>query len=84
MRRACEKFDEKKPPHVLMGRFCSVANYICFLIAGNHPYKNVSTFPFGVDYIVEKIFGSISNRVLSAVRITTKLSSVMTCGLVAA
>jgi len=45
-------------PHVLIGRFCSVADNIYFLIGGNHPYKNVSSFPFDYHSSVEKIFGS--------------------------
>ena len=45
-------------PHVLIGRFCSVADEIYFLIGGSHPYKNVSSFPFDYHSSVEKIFGS--------------------------
>ena len=43
-------------PHALIGRFCSIAEDIHFLIGGNHPYKNVSSFPFDVIDVVKKIF----------------------------
>lgn len=53
-------FDENPTlPHVLMGRFCSTADNVCFLIGANHPYKNVSGFPFDVEAFVEKIFGAV-------------------------
>lgn len=42
--------------HVLIGRFCSLAKKISFLIGGNHSYKNVTTFPFDVEDIVKKTF----------------------------
>ena len=46
------------PPHILIGRFCSIADKIYCSIGNNHPYKNVSSFPFDVKNIVEKIFGA--------------------------
>ena len=49
------------PPHVLIGRFCSLADEIYFSIGGNHNYKNVSSFPFDVMHIIEKTF--IANNI---------------------
>jgi virginiamycin A acetyltransferase len=48
--------ENKNPTHVLAGRFCSFAEKIYFAIGGNHNYKNVSTFPFDVGYVVGRIF----------------------------
>lgn len=48
------------PPHVIIGRFCSLAGKIHFLIGGNHSYKNVSSFPFDVKRLTDKIVGSAS------------------------
>ena len=45
---------------ILMGRFCSLANKIYFIMGANHPYKNVSSFPFDLKKFVEKIFGSVN------------------------
>ncbi len=50
-------FDDS--PHVLIGRFCSIANNVYFLIGGNHPYKNVSSFPFDTDEIIKTVFDSV-------------------------
>ncbi len=50
--------DNQNFPHILAGRFCSLADKIYFAIGGNHNYKNVSTFPFDVNRIVQKIFAS--------------------------
>lgn len=47
-------------PHVLIGRFCSLADKIYFSIANDHSYKNVSSFPFDVKWIIDKIFDSVS------------------------
>ena len=33
------------PHHVLIGRFCSLSWELAFLIAYNHNYKGVSTYP---------------------------------------
>lgn len=49
------------PPHVLIGRFCSLADEIYFSIGGNHHYKKVSSFPFDVTRMIEKIF--IANNI---------------------
>lgn len=46
-------------PNVLIGRFCSIADNVLFLVGGNHPYKNVSSFPFDTDEIVKKVFDSV-------------------------
>lgn len=46
----------KKSPHVLIGRFCSIAQGVSFLLGLNHNYKNVvTTYPFDVDFVMEKI-----------------------------
>ena len=45
-------------PHILIGRFCSFADKIYFAIGGNHNYKRVSSFPFDVDRVLERIFKS--------------------------
>ena len=48
--------DSKQTPHVLIGRFCSVARDVSFLLGLNHNYKNVvSTYPFDVNFVMEKI-----------------------------
>lgn len=43
--------------NVLIGRFCSFADRICFFVGGNHNYKRVTSFPFDVDSVIKKIFG---------------------------
>ena len=43
--------------NVLIGRFCSLADRICFFVGGAHAYKNVSSFPFDVGTTTKKIFG---------------------------
>lgn len=48
--------ENQSSPHILAGRFCSFADKIYFAIGGNHNYKNVSTFPFDVNWLVQKIF----------------------------
>ena len=50
--------ENQNSPHILTGRFCSLADKIYFAIGGNHNYKNVSTFPFDVAWIVNRTFGS--------------------------
>ena len=45
--------------HLLAGRFSSLAENLRFLTGGNHPYKNVSSFPFDVPSVVENIFGNV-------------------------
>ena len=50
--------ENKNFPHILIGRFCAFADKIYFAIGGNHNYKNVSTFPFDVDRVLERIFKS--------------------------
>ena len=44
---------------ILIGRFCSLANKIYFIMGANHPYKNVTTFPFYLDFVVESVFGNV-------------------------
>ena len=42
--------------HVLIGRYCSLARDISFLLGLNHNYRNVvTTYPFDVDFVMEKI-----------------------------
>ena len=42
--------------HVLIGRYCSIARDVSFLLGLNHNYKNVvTTYPFDVDFVMEKI-----------------------------
>lgn len=48
--------DNLNTPHILIGRFCSLSKKIYFLIGGNHSYKNVSSFPFDVPDVLQKIF----------------------------
>ena len=44
-------------PHILIGRFNSWANGIQISIGGNHPIGNVTSFPFDVQGIINKVFG---------------------------
>ena len=45
--------------HVLIGRYCSLARDVSFLLGLNHNYRNVvTTFPFDVDFVMEKICAS--------------------------
>lgn len=44
--------------HILLGRFCSVAEGCFFLIGGNHNYKNVTMFPFDMKKMVADILGA--------------------------
>ena len=47
---------DKKPPHILIGKFCSLAENVSFFAGLNHEYKNaVTTYPFDVDFVIEKI-----------------------------
>ncbi|MBQ7705749.1 MAG: CatB-related O-acetyltransferase [Selenomonadaceae bacterium] len=49
----------KKPPHILIGKFCSLAENISFCAGLNHEYKNaVTTYPFDVDFVIENILES--------------------------
>lgn len=51
--------------NVLVGRFCSLASNISFLIGGNHPLKNVvSTYPFDTGHVVKKVFGEVYPDIL--------------------
>ena len=52
--------DDGKSHHILTGRFSSLADKITFMLARNHAYKIVSSYPFSVDRIVKKIFGNSS------------------------
>lgn len=49
--------DNLNTPNILIGRFCSLADKIYFSIGGNHPYKNVSSFPFDSASVVTNLFG---------------------------
>lgn len=49
--------DNPNTPNILIGRFCSLADKIYFSIGGNHPYKNVSSFPFDSASVVTNLFG---------------------------
>lgn len=46
-------------PHILVGRFNSWANKINILIGGNHPYKNVTSFPFDGADLVKQLLGDV-------------------------
>ncbi len=47
------------PSHLLVGRFCSFAGKIWFSVGNNHEYRNtVTTFPFGMDFVVERILNA--------------------------
>lgn len=52
--------DDNKSHNVLIGRFSSLADKITFMIGMNHAYKAVTTYPFGADRILKKIFGNSS------------------------
>lgn len=45
-------FDHKGNPDVALyiGNYCSIARNVSFLLAGEHPLNNVSTFPFDTIY----------------------------------
>lgn len=46
--------------NVLVGRFCSLAGGITFLVGGNHPLKNVvSTSPLDIGAVVKEIFDKV-------------------------
>ena len=47
----------KRTPHLLLGRFSSLADGLNFLTGVNHSYKTVSTYPFDIGEATEKIFG---------------------------
>ena len=38
--------DESSPYELIIGSYCSIADDILIFLAGNHNYKNVSTYPF--------------------------------------
>lgn len=44
-------------PHILAGRFNSWASGMNISIGGNHPMGNVTSFPFDVQGIIDKVFG---------------------------
>ena len=45
-----------KTTHILIGKFCSLAENVSFFAGLNHEYKNaVTTFPFDVDFVIDKI-----------------------------
>lgn len=50
--------ENQNSPHILTGRFCSLADKIYFAIGGNHNYESVSTFPFDVPYVIKRVFKS--------------------------
>ena len=52
-----EAFFDDKFPHLLLGRFSSLADKITFLAGSNHPLRNVSTFPFDTEPAIEILFG---------------------------
>lgn len=50
------RVEAENDAHVLIGRYCSVARDVSFLLGLNHNYKNVvTTYPFDVDFVMEKI-----------------------------
>ena len=53
-------FHHEATANVLVGRFCSLAAAITFLIGGNHPLKNVvSTSPLDIGGVVKGVFGEV-------------------------
>ena len=41
--------------HILIGRFCSIADYVNFIVGRNHDYRFTSTFPFYADDFIENL-----------------------------
>lgn len=37
---------EKTCPDLIIGNYCSIASEVKFLVDGEHPYNNISTYPF--------------------------------------
>lgn len=48
-----------KPANTLVGRFGSLGNGLNLVVGGEHSLKNVSTFPFYFNPIVQEIFGDV-------------------------
>lgn len=44
-----ETFHDKKA-HLIIGNFCCIAPNVKFLLAGEHNYKQISTYPFNFKY----------------------------------
>lgn len=44
-----------KESHLTIGRFCSIAQNVRFILDGEHKYKNLSTYPFKVRLFNEKV-----------------------------
>ena len=43
--------------YLCIGNYCSIAGEVVFLLGGNHNYKTISTFPFGL-----KVYGKGSGK----------------------
>lgn len=41
--------------HLTIGKFCSIAQNVRFILDGEHNYKNVSTYPFKVRFGIERV-----------------------------
>ena len=50
-------------PHILAGRFNSWSDKIKILIGGNHSQRDVTTFPFDVQKIIDGVFGNDNPQV---------------------
>lgn len=47
-------------PTLVLGRFCSIAEEVTFVIANDHPLDRLSTFPFRIMALEENIVESLS------------------------
>ena len=43
-------YNDKNASNLFIGNYCSIAGTVQFLLSGNHPYKGLSSFPFGSFY----------------------------------
>ena len=47
-----------------IGNFCSIADNVYFLLGGEHPYNCISTYPFKVQYGLEKYESLSKGRII--------------------
>jgi len=47
-------YNDEDSGKLFIGNYCSIASTVMFLLSGNHPYKGLTTYPFGHFYLGEK------------------------------
>ena len=67
------QFDRNTENKLLIGRYCSIAPEVHFLLDGEHPYNYISTYPFKTRYINgEEDFSSSKGNIIAAGSVVVK------------